>query len=87
MPIELSNDMLARGCDSGCALNTSCDGRQPSKIRPPPCIRCWTSSSYRSDEQISVAETVTFSPESRMRETRLSGSMSGNRKQSHPKPD
>ena len=42
---------------------------------------------YCADPQLSVGETREPFSESRMREMRLSGSMSGNRKQSHAKPD
>jgi len=42
---------------------------------------------YYSDQQLSVGKNREPFSESRMREMRLSGSMSGNRKQSHVKPD
>jgi hypothetical protein len=41
VPIELSNDMLASGYDSGCAPSTRYEGRQPSSFPLLPCIRCW----------------------------------------------
>src|SRR5438552_9109452 len=78
MPIELSNDMLARGCASGCVPSTSCDGPQPSNIRRvPPCIRCWASSSLPFGPAAFRGRNRDTFSESRMREMRLSGSMSG----------
>ena len=87
MPIELSNDMLARGCDSGCAPSTSCEGRQLSSFQLPPCIRCWALSNLLLGQAAFRGRNREPFSESRMREMRLSGSMSGNRKQSHAKPD
>ena len=87
MPIERSNDMLARGYDSGCAPSTSCEGRQPNSFQSLPCIRCWALSSLLLGQAAFRGRNREPFSESRMREMRLSGSMSGNRKQSHAKPD
>ena len=83
MPIELSNDMLARGCDSGCAPSTSCAGRQASSFQSLPCIRCWALSNLLLGQAAFRGRNRETFSESRMREMRLSGSMSENRKQSH----
>src|SRR5215467_10018469 len=79
--------MLARGCDSGCAPSTNCQGRQPSSSQLPPCIRCWALSSLLLGHAAFRGRNRELFSESRMREMRLSGSMSGNRKQNQVKPD
>jgi hypothetical protein len=73
--------MLVQGCDSGCAPSTNCDGRQPRSSRKPPFMTSlvW-SGLLRGPATFRGRHRDPFS-ESRMRE------MSGNRKQSHAKPD
>src|ERR1700746_3927180 len=79
--------MLAGGCDSGCAPSPNCEGRQPSSFQLPPCIRCWALSNLLLEQAAFRGRNREPFSESRMREMRLSGSMSGNRKLSHAKPD
>ncbi len=76
-PIELSNDTLERGCDSGCAPSTSCEGRQASSSPLPPCIRCWALSNLLLEQAAFRGRDCEPFSESRMRELCLSGSMSG----------
>ena len=76
-----------RGCASGCAPSTKCRGRRPSGIRKRPCMMSWVLSALpRGPRAFRGRHREPFS-ESRMREMRLSGSMSGKRKQSYAKPD
>src|SRR2546425_12726931 len=77
MPIELSNDMFARGCDSGCAPSTSCEGRQLSSFQLPPCIRCWALSNLLLGQAAFRGRNREPFSESRMRGICQSGSMSG----------
>ena len=52
-----------------------------------PASGAWAGPAYHSDRAAFRGRNRDTFSESRMRETRLSGSMSGNRKQSHAKPD
>ena len=79
--------MLVDGCGSGCVPSTSYDGRRPNSIRKPPCIRSLGWSGFVGGRSAFRGRPRDTFSESRMRETRLFGSMSGNRKQSHAKPD
>jgi len=76
MPIELSNDMLARGCDSGCAPSTNCEGRQLSSFQLLPCIRCRALSNLLLGQAAFRGRNRETFSESRMREMRLSGCVS-----------
>jgi len=77
VPIELSNDMLASGYDSGCAPSTRYEGRQPSSFPLLPCIRCWALSNLPLGQAAFRGRNRDTFSESWMRETRLSSSMSG----------
>ena len=80
--------MPVRGCVSGCAPSTKCAGRATRRF-PEAYLHqmCWAWSALpRGPAAFRGRKREPFS-ESRMREIRLSGSMSGNRKQNQAKPD
>jgi hypothetical protein len=85
--MEQWNDTLAEGFASGCAPNM--DGREEAPSGTPT-KSCTTSlGSFVLMDKPSAFRGQNREPfsESRMREKRLSGSMSGNRNQGHVKPD
>ena len=85
--MEQWNDTLAEGFASGCAPNM--DGREEVPSGTPTKSSTTSLGSFVSMDEPSAFRGQNREPfsESRMREKRLSGSMSGKRNQSHVKPD
>src|SRR5579863_1367207 len=69
--------MLVSGCVSGCAPNTKWHGRALRKFRKPACRVSLVWSDSLSGHTAFRGRNRDISSESRMRENRMSGSMSG----------
>src|SRR5579863_1568827 len=69
--------MLVSGCVSGCAPNTKWHGRGLRKFRKPACRVSLVWSDSLSGHTAFRGRNRDISSESRMRENRMSGSMSG----------
>ena len=65
------------GSVSGCAPSTKCKAREANGLRIGTCTMCWVWSVYRSGPPTSRGRKREAFSESRMREIRTSGSMSG----------
>jgi hypothetical protein len=85
--MEQWNDTPAEGFASGCAPNM--DGREEVASGTPTKSSTTSLGSFVLMDEPSAFREQNREPfsESRMREKRLSGSMSGKRNQSHVKPD
>jgi len=79
--------MPERGYASGYVPSTTCEGRRPSNIRQPPYMTSWALPALPGGRAAFRGQHREPFSESRMREMRLSGSLSGKRKQSYAKPD
>lgn len=69
--------MPGRGCASGCAPSTKCPGRRRSSFRTPTYMMCWVWSALPRGRAVFRGRPREPFSGSRMREMRLSGSMSG----------